>query len=99
MGGDYTGCCIRTSQNTPSETVWKIRMGSALRSHESKKRGERHPYRRLVLPKAHDPSPSSYFPNSFSTSLVNKGQEEARHAQTPVMVRGLFVLIEDRGRL
>jgi hypothetical protein len=34
------------------ETVWKIRMSSALKSRESKKRGERHPYHRLVLPKA-----------------------------------------------
>jgi hypothetical protein len=58
------------------ETVWKIRMGSALRSQESEKPGERHPYRRLVLPKARDPSPSSYFPNSFSTKFVNKGKRK-----------------------
>jgi hypothetical protein len=52
------------------ETVWKIRMGSALRSQESQKPGERHPYRRLVLPKARDPSPSSYFPNSFGREIL-----------------------------
>jgi hypothetical protein len=53
-------------------------MGSALRYQESEKRGERHPYRRLVLPKARDPSPSSYFPNSFSTQFVNNSKKKGQ---------------------
>jgi hypothetical protein len=57
------------------ETVWKIRMGSALRSQESQKPGERHPYRRLVLPKARDPSPSSYFPNSFGSGILGSSRQ------------------------
>ena len=32
----------RTSENNPSETVWKTKMGSTPRSHESEKRGEKH---------------------------------------------------------
>jgi hypothetical protein len=47
------------------ETVWKIRMSFALRSRESEKGGEKHPYRRLALPKTRNPHSSSYFPNSF----------------------------------
>jgi hypothetical protein len=40
-------------------------MGSTLGSYESEKRGEKHPYRRFVLPKTPDLNPSGYFPNSF----------------------------------
>jgi hypothetical protein len=54
------------SENYPSETVWKIRMGLTLGSHETVKRGEKPPYCRFCATKTHDLNPSSYFPNSFS---------------------------------
>jgi hypothetical protein len=39
----YTGCCKRTSENSPSETVWKVQMGFALGSHELEKTGREVP--------------------------------------------------------
>jgi hypothetical protein len=58
-------------------------MDSTLRSHESEKEGEKHPYRRFALPKTRNPEPSSYFPNSFSLTLVNNGMEKSRDCSTP----------------
>jgi hypothetical protein len=45
-------------------------MSFALRSRESEKGGEKHPYRRLALPKTRNPHSSSYFPNSFGRSVL-----------------------------
>ena len=42
------GVLCRVSENTLFETVWKMRMGPTPRSHESEKRGEKHPYRRFA---------------------------------------------------
>jgi hypothetical protein len=52
------------------ETVWKIRMGSTLRSHESRKRCKKHPYRRFAPPTGRRPDPSTYFPNSFGRGIL-----------------------------
>jgi hypothetical protein len=57
----------RTSENTPSETVWKIAMGSEIGVPEAAKRAERAPIGRLLPPKKHAREAYSYFPNSFST--------------------------------
>src|SRR4028119_1387182 len=42
------GVLCRVSENTLFETVWKMRMGPTPGSHESEKRGEKHPYRRFA---------------------------------------------------
>jgi hypothetical protein len=49
----------------PRETVWKIRIGCTLGSHETVKRGEKSPCCRFCATKTRDLVPSSYFPNSF----------------------------------
>ncbi len=59
----------RTSQNTPSETVWKVHMGFALGSRKPEKRVEKRPYRHVALLKTRDLDPSSYVPNSFSAHV------------------------------
>src|SRR5215213_10234170 len=47
------------------ETVWKLRIGSILRSHEPAKRGAGHSFGRLALPKNVRSNPFSYFPDSL----------------------------------
>jgi hypothetical protein len=69
----------------PGETVWKIRMGSIPRSHESEKGGEKHPYRRFAPLKARDTDPSSYFPNSFWKGNSRKSISEILHRLGPVL--------------
>src|SRR5215204_5389658 len=61
--------CLRTSQNTLSETVWKIGMGPERGVPKANERVETVPIGRFLAPKKHGREAFGYFPNSFSTHL------------------------------
>jgi hypothetical protein len=59
----------RTSQNNPSETVWKIGMGSEIGTQKATKRAPKALIGRSSPPKKYAREASGHFPNSFSTHL------------------------------
>jgi hypothetical protein len=65
----YARSCIRTSENSPFETVWKIRVGreAVLRGPPRGDAGAS--IGRFLKPKTHVRSPSEHFPDSFFHSL------------------------------
>lgn len=75
---------MRSSQNNPPETVWKIGAGSTPITCEPKRRGEKHPYLRFALPKGRDPDPSGYPPNSSSGPSGEQGGKGAIRARRSV---------------
>jgi hypothetical protein len=58
---------MRSSQNSPSETVWKIGIASSLRPHQWAMGVEKHHFAVLCHRTYTIERPVSYFPNSFST--------------------------------
>src|SRR5215207_1732683 len=56
-----------TSQNSPSETVWKFGMGPKSGLRKRPKGVEGVSIGRLLVPKKRSRDAFSYFPNSFST--------------------------------
>jgi hypothetical protein len=68
-GADMRVCAYALPRIHLLETVWKLRMGFTMGSHESARRGEKRPYGHFALPKTCDPDPSSYLPSSFSRDM------------------------------
>ena len=66
----------RTSQNFTSETVWKIGLGPESRLGKLPNGVEGRSIGLLLAPKKHAREALRYFPNSFSTWLMNKGKEK-----------------------
>src|SRR4051812_18527935 len=65
LGGGYARSCKQTSENTPSETVWKIGQGPEIEVPKAVKWGRRGPLVRFLPSKWHDRGTFCYFPNSF----------------------------------
>ena len=61
--------CIRVSEKTTSETVWKLGIGLILKSHEREDRDQQALFGRRVLPETTFNEPSSYFPDSLTRLL------------------------------
>src|SRR5215211_7815528 len=58
---------LRTSENSPSETVWKIGMVAESILRGTPRGDEGGFIGRFLSPKTHTREASGYFPNSFST--------------------------------
>src|SRR5215204_3321008 len=66
----YAGSCIRTSENTPSETVWKIGSGPEWGPRRPPGGHEGESIGRLLAAKIYALEASGYFPNSFGRVIL-----------------------------
>src|SRR5215212_1364022 len=78
------GLLPRTSEKAPSETVWKIGMGSEIGFRRPQRGAQRASIGRLLPPKQHAREAYGYFPNSFSTHSGELGREEGSKRGGPV---------------
>lgn len=60
---------MQTSENFPSETVWKFRISLTVDSHEGSKRSQKCHFAAFSASKQALKEPSSDFSNSFSRHL------------------------------
>jgi hypothetical protein len=73
---------MRSSQNSTSETVWKFEMGGESGLRKWLRRVQGSPIGRFLAPKKCAREAFRYFPNSFSTTFMNKGKGEGLGFQT-----------------
>src|SRR5918995_1160066 len=75
--GEAVGPCVGVSRQS-LETVWKIKTGPILKSHERADRDQQALLNYLVLPEITFNEPSCYFPDSFSRNCLINSQRASQ---------------------